>query len=430
MGEGLLTGGFRREAGALVCEDVPLVAIAEAVGTPTYVYSAATIRGAYRRLADALAGLPVRIHYAVKANSNLAVLRLLQELGAGADIVSAGELHRARLAGFRGEDIVFAGVGKTRTEIEHALDADVLFFNVESEAELRTIAELADARGAVARVALRVNPGVDDVAAGHAYITTGEPGSKFGIDYDQAVAVAQLAQSLPSIALVGLDMHIGSQIAEVDAFAAAQRRLRALLEQLRHDGCTTIRWVDLGGGFPVAYTSGEATADLDGFARVTREIFGDAGVQLLVEPGRYLVAEAGVLLGTVLYRKTSGGKSFIITDVAMNDLLRPSLYEAHHEIEPVLPTEAPSVVVDVVGPVCETGDFLAMDRPMPDVPAGTLLAVRDTGAYGYAMSSNYNARPRAAEVLVHDARWAVVAARETLDDLVRQDRPEPEWRDV
>jgi diaminopimelate decarboxylase len=430
MGEGVLTAGFRRREGALHCEDVPLAAIAEAVGTPTFVYSASAIREAHDRLATALTGLPVRIHYAVKANSNLAVLRVIQECGAGADIVSAGELHRARLAGFRGEDIVFAGVGKTRWEMEHALDAGVLFFNVESEGELALLAQVAAERGETARVSIRINPGVDDAAAGHAYITTGEAGSKFGIDVHRALDAARVAMAHASLELVGLDMHIGSQIGELAAYAAAQRRLRQLLDDVRAAGCTTLRWIDVGGGFPVAYTDDEPSADLAGFAALLHEHFGEAGVHLIVEPGRYLVAEAGVLLSTVLYRKTSGRKAFVVTDAAMNDLLRPSLYEAHHAIEPVVDTGAPLVTADIVGPVCETGDFLAMDRAVADVAPGTLLAIRDAGAYGAAMSSNYNTRPRAAEVLVQGNQWGVVAVRETLDDIVRRERVAPEWREA
>ena len=428
MGEGVLTAGFWRRDGVLVCEDVPLTTIARAVGTPTYVYSSAAIRTAYGTLATALAGLPVHIHYAMKANSNLAVLRVVRGCGAGVDVVSAGELHRARLAGFEGRDIVFAGVGKTRTDLEYALDAGVQCVNVESEAELEVLSEVAIARGAVAPVALRINPGVVNVTAGHAYIATGEEGTKFGIPLSRGIAAAQRAASLPGIELVGLDMHIGSQIAEVEAFADAQLRLRALLDAIRADGITTVRTVDVGGGFPIAYTDREPGADLAGFARVLHESFGDAGVQLIVEPGRFLVAAAGVLLTEVLYRKQSGSKHFMIVDAGMNDLLRPSHYEAHHGIEPVLASDAPLQVVDVVGPVCESGDFLALDRDMPDVGAGTLLAVRDAGAYGHVMSSNYNSRPNPAEVLVDGDQWAVVTVRQTLDELVRHERISPDWR--
>ena len=428
MGEGILTTGFWRRDGILVCEDVALTTIAAAVGTPTYVYSAASIRAAYRSLSTALAGLPVHIHYAMKANSNLSVLRVVHECGAGVDVVSSGELHRARLAGFSGRDIVFAGVGKTRTDLEYALDAGVQSVNVENEAELELLSELAIARGTVAPVSLRINPGVGNVTAGHAYIATGEEGTKFGIPLSRGIAAALRTAELPGLELVGLAMHIGSQIAEVGAFADAQRRLRDLLDAIRAAGVTTVRSVDVGGGFPIAYRDDEPVADLTSFARVLRDTFGDAGVELIVEPGRFLVAEAGVLLTEVLYRKESGAKQFMIVDAGMNDLLRPSHYEAHHGIEAVLPVTGPLQTVDVVGPVCETGDFLALNRAMPDAGPGTLLAVFHSGAYGYVMSSNYNSRPNPAEVLVDGDRWAVVTVRQTLDELVRDERRSPEWR--
>jgi diaminopimelate decarboxylase len=428
MGEGVLTSGFWRRDGELVCEDVTLTDIADAVATPTYVYSAGSIRAAYARLSAALHGLPVHIHYAMKANSNLALLALLRECGAGVDVVSSGELHRARMAGFDGSDIVFAGVGKTRLDLEHALDVGVQCVNVESEEELEVLSEVASARGAIAPVSLRINPGVANVTAGHVYIATGEEGTKFGIPIERGLAAASRAASLPGLELVGLDMHIGSQIAEVAAFADAQRRLRMLLDAVRAAGITTVRYVDVGGGFPVAYHEDEPAADLDGFAAVLRSTFGDAGVELIVEPGRFLVADAGVLLTRVLYRKESGSKRFMIVDAGMNDLLRPSHYEAHHEIETVLPTVVAAQTMDVVGPVCESGDFLALGRPMPDVGAGALLAVRHAGAYGYVMASNYNSRSKPAEVLVDGDRWGVVTIRETVDDQVRNERIAPEWR--
>ena len=428
MGESVLMSGFRRRDGELVCEEVSLMDIAAAVGTPTYVYSASAVRSAYARLDEALAGLPVHIHYAMKANSNLALLAVVRECGAGVDVVSAGELYRARAAGFDGSDIVFAGVGKTRADLEFALDVGVQCVNVESEEELEALSQVAMARGVRAPVSLRINPGVVNVTAGHAYIATGEAGTKFGIPILRGLAVAERASALPGIDLIGLDMHIGSQIAEVAAFADAQHKLRGLLDSVRAAGIGTIRAIDVGGGFPIAYHAGEATADLAAFAGVLRETFGDADVALIVEPGRYLVAEAGVLLTQVLYRKESGVKRFMIVDAGMNDLLRPSHYEAHHEIEPVLPSDAAPQTVDVVGPVCESGDFLALDRLVPGVGAGVLLAVRHSGAYGFVMSSNYNARPRPAEVLVDGDQWGVVTVRESMDDLVRHERIIPEWR--
>jgi len=306
MGEGILTTGIRRHSGELLCDEVSLSSIAAAVGTPSYVYSASAVREAYARLEHALRGLNAHIHYAMKANSNLAVLRVLHACGAGVDVVSSGELHRALLAGFSGQQIVFAGVGKTRVELEHALRVGVQCVNVESEEELELLSQVAVALGAVAPVSLRINPGVANVMAGHAYIATGEEGSKFGIPLTRGLQAATRAAELPGIALIGLDMHIGSQIADVEAFADAQRRLRELLDDVRQRGIGTIRSVDVGGGFPVAYHDAEPIADLDGFARVLRETFGDAGVELIVEPGRFLVAEAGVLLTEVLYRKESG----------------------------------------------------------------------------------------------------------------------------
>jgi diaminopimelate decarboxylase len=420
--------GFAHRVSELFCDDVSLTTIAEAVGTPTYVYSANSVRAAYSRLATALHGLPVHIHYAMKANSNLALLSVIRECGAGVDVVSSGELFRAREAGFAGSDIVFAGVGKTRQDLEYALDVGVHCVNVESEEELELLSEVALSRGAVAPVSLRINPGVANVSAGHAYIATGEEGTKFGIPISRGVSAALRAHALSGVALIGLDMHIGSQIGEVSAFADAQRKLRELLDAVRAAGVASIRYIDVGGGFPVAYTADEPAADLTAFAAVLRDAFGDANVKLIVEPGRFLVAEAGVLLTRVLYRKESGGKKFMIVDAGMNDLIRPSHYEAHHEIETVLVSDAPLTTVDVVGPVCESGDFLALNRPMHDVGAGALLAVRNAGAYGHVMSSNYNSRPRPAEVIVDGDRWGVATVRESFDDLVRHERIEPEWR--
>lgn len=417
--------GFARLDGVLHCDGVPAPAIAEAVGTPCYVYSAGVIRRQYRRLSAALAGVPHRIHYSVKANSNLAILRLLQAEGAGVDIVSGGELYRAREAGFAGGDVVFSGVGKTARELHEALAAGVLFVNVESEGELLLLDEVARARGVVAPIAIRVNPEVT-VDSPHEYIRTGEKGHKFGIPFDEVPHVAELALSLANVKLVGLDMHIGSQLATFEPYGQALARLVDLLARVRAMGAADIRYLDVGGGLSVTYLD-EEPADVEGFARGVIAATRDLGVTLILEPGRFLVAEAGVLLARVLYRKRSGAKNYLITDAGMNDLVRPSHYDAFHGIEAVEPTGA-RTRADVVGPVCESGDFLALDREVDDAPPGALLAVHTAGAYGYAMASNYNSRPRPAEVLVDGERFAIATERERYEDLVRLERVALEWQ--
>lgn len=434
MGQGVLTPAFSRVDGAMQLDGVPLAAVAEAAGTPSYVYSAGQIRSQYQRLdvalRAALVDVPYRIHFSVKANSNLNVLRTLQEVGAGVDIVSAGELYRATEAGFQGSDIVFSGVGKTAEELDQALAAPVLFVNVESEGELLLLDAVAAERGVVAPVTLRVNPEVT-VESPHAYIRTGERGHKFGIPYDDVAHVAQLAQSLEHVSLVGLDMHIGSQIATWGPYEDALARIRPLIESVRASGVDTLQWLDIGGGLGVTYDD-EPAANLEQFAAGVAESVRDLGLSLVLEPGRFLVAEAGVLLTRVLYRKRSGGKEYVITDAGMNDLMRPSHYQAFHRIEPVHsePGHAPDVVADVVGPVCESGDFLALARAMPDVQPGALLVVHTAGAYGFVMASNYNSRPRPAEVLVDGDRFAIVTERERLEDLVRLERAHLQWRSV
>ncbi|HZF67339.1 MAG TPA: diaminopimelate decarboxylase [Gemmatirosa sp.] len=436
MGEGILTGsagaaamlgapGFARQDGVLHCDTVPAPAIAAEVGTPCYVYSAGMVRQQYRRLSAAFASVPHRIHYSVKANSNLAILRLLHAEGAGVDIVSGGELYRAREAGFAGRDVVFSGVGKTVRELHEALAAGVLFVNVESEGELVALDEVARSRGVIAPIALRVNPEVT-VDSPHAYIRTGEKGHKFGIPFDEVPHVAGMVRELPNVRLVGLDMHIGSQLATFEPYGLALQRVVELLGVLRAAGAADIRFLDVGGGLGVTYLD-EAPADVESFARGVIAATRDLGVTLVLEPGRFLVAEAGVLLTRVLYRKRSGGKEYVITDAGMNDLVRPSHYDAYHAIEAVVPSGA-KVVADVVGPVCESGDFLALDRVTDDAAPGDLLAVHTAGAYGYVMASNYNSRPRPAEVLVDGDRFAVVTERERYDDLVRLERAALEWQ--
>lgn len=426
MGPGVLS----QHAGARpnVWAGVDLEAVAARVQTPAYVYSAPAIRDRYGRLTIALAGIPHRVHYSVKANGNLAVLALLQELGAGVDIVSGGELFRALQAGFDGTDVVFSGVGKTEAELGEALDAGVLMFNLESEGELRLLASVAAARGVVASVAFRVNPEVE-VDAAHHYIGTGRRGDKFGIPFDEIDAVARVAASLTSIHVIGLAMHIGSQLAAMGAFEQAVLRVRGLVEVVRAAGHTGLRFLDLGGGLAVRYADADPTPDLDSFARIAREAVADTGLTLLIEPGRFLVAESGVLLTRVLYRKHSGGKEYVIVDAGMTELLRPSHYAAYHPITAATP-RAERITADVVGPVCESGDFLALDRSIEAVQPGDLLLVHNAGAYGFVMSSTYNARPRVAEVMVDGDRWAVVRERERYDDLIRGETAAPSWRSL
>ncbi|AHG90926.1 diaminopimelate decarboxylase [Gemmatirosa kalamazoonensis] len=434
MGQGVLSAaavgpdfepGFSSRDGELYCDAVPAGHIAEAVGTPAYVYSAGVVRQQYRRLDAALGGVPHRVHYSVKANSNLAILRLLQAEGAGVDIVSGGELYRAREAGFAGRDIVFSGVGKTARELDEALAEGVLFVNVESEGELVVLDEVARARGMVAPVALRVNPEVM-VDSPHHYIRTGEKGHKFGIPYDDVRDAARLTRSLPNVELVGIDMHIGSQLSSFEPYADALERVSALVTQLRADDFDRIRYLDVGGGLGVVYRDEPAT-DVERYAEGVARAARALDVTLVLEPGRFLVAEAGLLLTKVLYRKRSGGKEYVITDAGMNDLLRPSHYEAFHEIVATRP-RGHRVVADVVGPVCESGDFLARNRVVDDARPGDVLGIRTAGAYGFVMASNYNSRPRPAEVLVDGDRYAVVTERERYEDLVRQERAALDWR--
>ena len=427
MGEGVLTAGFHRVAGALHCEGVPLDRIAAEAGTPLYVYSAATVRDRYRQLDGALSGVPHRIHYTLKANGNSAILRLLREMGAGVDVVSGGELHRALRAGFRGADIVFGGVGKTEHELREGLAADVLFFNAESEAELILLDRLAAEMGKTARVSLRVNPELT-VEAAHDYIKTGEKGAKFGIPYDEVLGAARVARDLPATELVGLDMHLGSQLSSLEPYLAGTERLVLLCLALRGEGIETLRYLDIGGGLAVRYDD-EALPDLSRLSELLVPGVAQTGLTLLMEPGRYMVGNAGMLLTRVLYRKRSGGKEHLVCDAGMTELLRPSHYGAYHRIEAVRARKE-RIVADVVGPVCESGDFLALGRELDAACPGDVLAVHDAGAYGYVMSSNYNQRPRAAEVLVDGDRWAVVTARESYEDLVRRELPDPEWREA
>ena len=426
MGKGVLTSGFARVDGALGCEGVSLERVAAEVGTPTYVYSSAVVRDRYTRLDTSLGPLPHRIHYTLKANSNRAVLRLLRELGAGVDVVSGGELFRAQRAGFVGGDIIFGGVGKTEPELRQALKVGVLMINAESEAEVRLLDRIAGELGVLAPVGIRVNPEVT-VDSSHRYIKTGEKGAKFGVPFDEALGVARVAAGLPNTRLVGLDMHIGSQLFRLDPYLDGTERLVELQDRLRADGVGTLEFLDIGGGLGVSYDD-ETSPDLERFAKAIVARVQPTGLTLLMEPGRFIVGNAGVLLTRVLYRKRSGGRDFLITDAGMTELLRPSHYDAYHRIEAVQ-SVGTQMTADVVGPVCESGDFLALDRHMDEANAGDLLAVHDVGAYGYVMASNYNTRGRGVEVLVDGDRYAVVTVRERYEDIVRLEQDDPEWRD-
>jgi len=401
---------------ALFLDEVPLADIASKTGTPCYVYSAQTILKNYRAYDEAFGAQPHTVCYAVKANGNLAILSLLAKAGAGFDIVSGGELFRVLKAGGDPQNIVFSGVGKTAPEIDAALQAGIYVFNCESEPELELIDALAHRRGMQARVAMRVNPDVD--AATHAYISTGRLAHKFGIDISGAEGVYERACHHENLLIEGVSCHIGSQLMNPAPVMEAVDRVLNLIDRLRVKGFD-IRHADLGGGLAIAYKPEDSTPAISSFISQMCARLKDHGLHATIEPGRSIVGAAGVLLSRVLYRKTTGDKNFVVIDAAMNDLIRPALYSAYHEILPVRETNAPMAKVDVVGPVCETGDFLAKDRELPEVMPGDTLAIRSAGAYGFVQSSNYNARPRAAEVLVEWDSWRIVRKRETYEDLVR-----------
>jgi len=430
VGKGVLTAPFARVDGAFQCEGVPAAAIAAAVGTPAYVYSAGAMRTQYQRLAAVLDGVPHRVHYAMKANGSLGVLGVMRALGVGVDCVSGGELFRAHLAGFAPRDIVLGGVGKREDEIRDALELHIHCLTAESEAEVRLIADVARSLDVVAPVALRVNPEVT-VDAFHEYVKTGQSGDKFGIPIDQAFEVAKLTASLDDLRLVGLHQHVGSQLFNLDGLVDGAERLLALYAELRAKApkaVAAMRTFDVGGGLGASY-NGEPEPDLAVLGRLVRRAHDATGLIVLLEPGRFLVANAGVLLTRVLYRKRSGAREFVVTDAGMNDLLRPALYDAWHRVDAARATDR-RIVAEIVGPVCESGDFLAHAREVDDVHPGDLLVVQSAGAYGFVMSSNYNARPRAAEVLVDAGKWGVVRDREQYEDLVRGERAIPEWSEI
>jgi diaminopimelate decarboxylase len=417
---------FAYRDGVLHAEDVSLVRLATEVGTPFYCYSTATLERHYRVLQRAFAGLDPLICYAIKANSNQAVIATLARLGAGMDVVSEGELRRARAAGVPPDRIIFAGVGKTRQEMAFALGEGIHGFNVESEPELEALSQVAASLGRTARIALRVNPDVD--AKTHAKISTGKAENKFGVPFEDAPRLYDRARSLPGIAVAGIHMHIGSQITDLQPFRDAFRLMRDLVGTLRAAG-HKLEHLDLGGGLGVPYHSGnDIPPSPKAYAAVVRETVGDLGLKLALEPGRMIVANAGVLVSRVIYTKRGSEKTFTIVDAAMNDLIRPTLYEAEHEIWPVSEAakSAPPVTQDIVGPVCETGDYLALARKLPPFAAGDLLTFMTAGAYGAAMSSTYNSRLLVPEVIVRDADYAIVRPRPTYDDLIALDRV-PDW---
>lgn len=414
---------FNYRDGALFAEDVDVTALAETVGTPFYVYSAATLRRHVRVMHEAFEGIPTLVAYAMKANSNQAVLKVIAGEGAGADVVSGGELERAIAAGIPANKIVFSGVGKTIAEMRRGLELGIKCFNLESEPELERLSEIAAAMGKVAPVSVRINPDVS--AGGHAKISTGNRENKFGIPYLRAQEVYARIAALPGVEAVGIDMHIGSQITDMTPFEHAYRLLAELVVALRANG-HDIRHVDVGGGLGIPYHLEEDAPPLPtDYAAIVRKHLGGLGAELVLEPGRLIVGNAGILVTRVEYVK-EGEKTFVIVDAAMNDLIRPTLYEAHHDIQPVRHSNLPQVTADVVGPVCETGDYIALNRRMPGAKAGDLLAIMSAGAYGAVMASTYNSRPLVPEVLVDGDRSHVIRARKSIAELIALDSV-PDW---
>ncbi|MFP6623578.1 MAG: diaminopimelate decarboxylase [Myxococcota bacterium] len=406
---------FPRRDGCLYAEGLPVADIAAQVGTPVYLYSAGALLHAYDGINEAFAGRPHLICYSIKANMNLAVVNTLVRRGAGIDVTSRGELFRARAAGADPEKIVYSGVGKRDDEIRAALEEGIKLFNVESRAELRHIDSVAGAMGVRAPIAFRVNPDVDPQT--HPYISTGLRTSKFGVPISEAVEAYAEAKALPNVDVIGLDCHIGSQLVSIEPFADALARVANLVVELRGAG-HGIEIIDVGGGLGVMYAE-EVPPSPAEYAAAVQGAVGDLDCEIVLEPGRSLTANAGIFVTRVLYTKGSDEKSFVVVDGGMNDLLRPALYGAYQRIEPVGQARPGVQKVDIVGPVCESGDFFAKDRSFPSVEEGDLVAVRSAGAYGFSMSSNYNGRPRCAEVLVRGDRFAVVRERENLEDLVR-----------
>jgi diaminopimelate decarboxylase len=417
---------FNYRGGILHAEDVAIPEIAASVGTPFYVYSAATLRRHFQVFDEALAGMDHLVCYAMKANSNLAVIRLLADMGAGMDVVSGGEYMRAKAAGVPGDRIVFSGVGKTRDEMRLALEGGIRQFNLESEPEMLALSEVASAMGVTAPVTIRVNPDVD--AKTHAKIATGKSENKFGIPIAKARAAYGEAAALAGLEVVGIDVHIGSQLTDLAPYRAAYEKVAELTRQLRADG-HDIRRLDLGGGLGIPYERSNAAPPLPlDYGHVVRETVGDLGCEIEIEPGRLIAGNAGLMVTSVIYVKEGEGRNFLILDAAMNDLVRPAMYEAHHDIIPVIEPAPGSeqAPFDIVGPVCESGDTFARQRNLPPVGADDLIAFRSAGAYGAVMSSEYNSRPLIPEVLVEGDRFAVIRARPSYDEMLARDSV-PDW---
>lgn len=416
---------FEYQNGVLSAEGVSIASLAEEIGTPFYCYSSATLRRHARVFMDAFKGQPARLCYSVKANSNLAVIATLAAEGAGADVVSEGELRRAMAAGIAPKQIVFSGVGKTAQEMSYALEVGIDQFNVESEPELELLAELAATKGVVAKIAIRVNPDVD--AKTHEKIATGKAENKFGISWKRAPAVYARAAELASIAAIGIDVHIGSQLTSLEPFEAAFTRVAGMVEALRADG-HKISHIDLGGGLGIPYRGdNDIPPHPDEYASLVKRTMGHLGCDLTFEPGRLIVGNAGILVSRVIYVKEGDDRTFLIIDAAMNDLIRPTLYDAFHEIKAVTePADQTRVTYDIVGPVCETGDFMAKGRELPALKAGDLVAIMSAGAYGAVQASTYNTRPLVPEVLVAGDDYALIRARPDYAEILKQDKI-PDW---
>ena len=412
---------FQYQRGELFCEEVPISEIAEEVGTPFYLYSHRTLERHFRVFDEALTGLPHLVCYSAKANGNLAVLRTFIRLGSGVDVVSGGEIYRALRAGADPKRIVFSGVGKTEEEIRYGLREGILLFNVESLGELRTIERIAEEEGRRAPIALRVNPDIDPKT--HPYVATGLKTSKFGIDVEEALEIYRQAKGSPHLEVKGISCHIGSQLTEVEPFVEALRKIKELYLRLQ-DEYFDLQYIDLGGGLGITYKD-ELPPHPEEYAEAIKEEAKGLECRFIFEPGRVLVGNAGVLITRVLYLKRVGEKDFVVVDAGMNDLIRPTLYGSYHEVLPVKEKGGKRMVADLVGPICETGDFFAREREMPEPSPGDLLAIMGAGAYGFSMASNYNARRRAAEVMDRGGEFFVIRERESYEDLVRGERVPP-----